>query len=210
MTAIRVVLIDDHALVRHGLAALLATDGRFEVVAEAGDGEAGLEAIGRLQPDVAILDLSMPGVDGLETLRRLRGSSCTTGILVLTMYDEETFIARALAAGADGYLLKHAMDDELFDALVTVAGGRRYLSRTIDPQQIDARCHDPLELTDRELQVLHLIAKGMTTQRVAEALSISPHTATRHRANLMQKLGAHNQVELVRAATARGLIFLKR
>lgn len=207
---VRVALADDHALVRRGLAALLATDGRFEVVAEAGDGEKALAAVQNSRPDVLLLDLSMPRLDGLETLRRLRGSGVRTRILVLSMFDDEQFVAQALSYGANGYLLKHAMDDELFEALEAVLRGGRYVSRAIDIAHVDEIETAHSGLTAREREVLRLIAEGHTTQQVAEILAISPHTATRHRANLMQKLDAHNQVELVRAAVARGLILMPK
>lgn len=207
---VRVALADDHALVRRGLAALLATDGRFEVVAEAGDGEKALAAVQNSRPDVLLLDLSMPRLDGLETLRRLRGSGVRTRILVLSMFDDEQFVAQALSFGANGYLLKHAMDDELFEALEAVLRGGRYVSRAIDIAHVEEIETAHAGLTAREREVLRLIAEGHTTQQVAEILAISPHTATRHRANLMQKLDAHNQVELVRAAVARGLILMPK
>jgi len=204
----RIVLADDHALVRRGLAALLATDGRFVVVAEAGNGEEALAAVHARAPDALLLDLSMPKVDGLETIRRLRARGSRTRVLVLSMYDDAQFVAQALADGADGYLLKHAMDDELFQALEAVLRGERYVSRSIDMEHVEALETAHSQLTAREREVLQLIADGHTTQGVAELLAISPHTATRHRANLMQKLDVHNQVELVRAAVARGLIVM--
>ncbi|HXU33063.1 MAG TPA: response regulator transcription factor [Thermoanaerobaculia bacterium] len=205
-----IVLADDHALVRRGLAALLATDGRFTVVAEAGNGEDALIAVRDTSPDALLLDLSMPRIDGLETLRRLRLTDLRTRVLVLSMYDDAQFVAQALADGADGYLLKHAMDDELFSALEAVLAGQRYVSRSIDFAHVEALETARSSLTAREREVLQLIADGHTTQHVAEILGVSPHTATRHRANLMQKLDAHNQVELVRAAVARGLILMPR
>lgn len=206
----RVVLVDDHALVRRGLAALLSLDGRYSVVAEAGNGDDALVAIRVHDPDVAILDLSMPRLDGLETIRRLRKSGARTRILVLTMFEDEQFAAQALGDGANGYLLKHAMDEELFEALEAVLAGRRYVSPSIDRIRLEAVDASHSDLTAREREVLQLIAGGHTTQEVADILHISPHTATRHRANLMQKLDAHNQVELVRAAVARGLIIMPR
>lgn len=206
----RIILADDHALVRRGLAALLATDGRFQVVAEAGNGEDALAALRETSPNVLLLDLSMPRLDGLETLRRLRSGGSRTRVLVLSMYDDAQFVAQALADGADGYLLKHAMDEELFQALEAVLTGHRYVSRSIDFAHVEALETARSSLTAREREVLQLIADGHTTQHIAEILGVSPHTATRHRANLMQKLDAHNQVELVRAAVARGLILMPR
>lgn len=206
----RILLVDDHALVRRGLAALLHADGRFRVVAEAGSGEAAIAHAAEERPDIVLLDMSMPRMDGLETLRRLRTLPTRPRVLILSMYDEAHFVAQALQEGADGYLLKDAMDDELFHALEAVLRGQRYVATAIDRAQVQAATHHPSQLTSREREVLQLIATGHTTQQVAEQLDISPHTATRHRANLMQKLGVHNQVELLRVASQRGLILLPR
>lgn len=195
---------------RHGLAALLKTEGRFRVVAEAGNGEEALAAVQAHNPEVVILDLSMPKLDGLETVRRLRRGGSRVKILVLTMFEDEQFAAKALGDGANGYLLKAAMDEELFEALDAVLAGKRYISRSIDRERIEAAECIHLDLTAREREVLQLIASGHTTHELADLLNISPHTATRHRANLMQKLDAHNQVELVRAGVARGLIIMPR
>jgi len=203
----QVLLVDDHALVRRGLASLLRSDGRFEVAGEAGNG---LEAISLTQhrpADIIILDLSMPRLNGLETIRRLQKSS-RAAILVLSMHDDEQFVAQALRGGARGYLLKHAMDDELFQALETLVRGGRYVSSSIDMSRVQEHDMTQLDLTAREREVLQLIVDGHTTQQVADILVISPHTATRHRANLMQKLNAHNQVELVRNAAQKGLIIM--
>ncbi|HEY0930996.1 MAG TPA: response regulator transcription factor [Gemmatimonas sp.] len=208
-TRTRVVLVDDHALVRRGLAVLLRLDGRHDVVGEAGSGETAIPLIEAERPDLVILDLNMPGIDGLETLRRLRARGLTTRVLVLSMHDESHLVGQALSAGADGYLLKDSMDDELFFAIESVLRGQRYLAAAIDRAQLQESRLRPVSLTAREREVLQLIANGLTTGAVAEALNISPHTATRHRANLMQKLNVHNQVELVRIAASRGLIVLQ-
>ncbi|MEO1367876.1 MAG: response regulator transcription factor [Acidobacteriota bacterium] len=210
MTRTRVLLVDDHALVRRGLAALLEVDGGYEVVAEAGNGAEALGLITDARPDVVLLDLSMPELDGLETLRRLRSLRPKPKVLVVSMYDDVQFIARALEGGADGYLLKHSLDDELFEALGAVGRGEPYTSRDIDLDKVKWQRLEKSDLTAREREVLRWIAKGLTTHEVAKTLSISPHTATRHRANLMEKLDAHNQVELIRNAVARGLLILPK
>lgn len=210
MAPIRILLVDDHALVRRGMAALLHTDGRFRVVAEAGTGELAIAQAMQERPDVVILDMSMPRMDGLETLRRLRTLPIRPKVLMLSMYDEAHFVAQAMNEGADGYLLKDAMDDELFHALEAVMRGHRYVGSAIDRSKVHAEATNPSQLTTREREVLQLIATGHTTQEAAERLNISPHTATRHRANLMQKLGVHNQVELLRVAAQRGLILMPR
>ncbi len=205
-----VLLVDDHALVRRGMASLLASDGRYEVVAEASNGEMALELIARHKPTLVLLDLSMPKLDGLGTLRRLRKLPRRPRVLVLSMYDDDQFVAQALSDGADGYLLKDAMDDELFEALDAVVAGHRYLASSINQVRLGHVSIQSSDLTAREREVLQLIADGQTTSQAAERLAISPHTATRHRANLMRKLGVHNQAELVRTAVQRGLIILGR
>ncbi|MEZ5285148.1 MAG: response regulator transcription factor [Vicinamibacterales bacterium] len=205
---IRVLLVDDHNLVRRGLASLLSADGRFTVVAEAADGQSALEALQAHPVDLVILDLCMPRMSGLEVIRRMEHAAGPAKLLVLSMYDDEQFVAQALRHGAKGYLLKHAMDDELFRALETVARGGRYVSQAIDLTRSEGLSLTSTELTTREREVLQLIVDGLTTHAVAERLAISVHTATRHRANLMQKLDAHNQVELLRKAAKLGLIIL--
>jgi DNA-binding NarL/FixJ family response regulator len=205
-----VLLVDDHALVRRGMASLLASDGRYQVIAEASNGEMALELIARHKPTLVLLDLSMPKLDGLGTLRRLRKLPRRPRVLVLSMYDDDQFVAQALSDGADGYLLKDAMDDELFEAMDAVVSGHRYLAAAINQVRLDRVSVQSSDLTSREREVLQLIADGQTTSQAAEQLAISPHTATRHRANLMRKLGVHNQAELVRTAVQRGLIILGR
>ncbi len=126
------------------------------------------------------------------------------------MYDDAQFVARAIKAGANGYLLKHAMDEDLFHAVEAVFAGQSFISEAIDQDALREFSIDDGELTSREIEVLHLIADGMTNSEIAEALFISPHTVTRHRANVMKKLGAHNRVELINIASGRGLITLRK
>lgn len=206
----RVVLMDDHNLVRHGVASLLRTDGHYAVVGEACNGEEGLQLLESVPCDVVILDLSMPRLNGLETTRRISRRFPRVKILVLSMYNDEQFVAQTLQDGARGYILKNAMDEELFNALDTILQGGRFLSPSIDLPSIKAREFESAELTVREREVLQLIVEGHTTQEIADMLVISPHTATRHRANLMQKLDAHSQVGLLRVAAARGLIVIPK
>lgn len=204
-----IILVDDHNLVRRGLAALLRTDGRYIIVGEASNGEDALELAETTQADLMILDLGMPRMNGLEVIRRLEKRSPKTKIIVLSMYDDEQFVAEALMNKAKGYILKHAMDDELFSALETVVRGGQYVSSAINLARVQEHLVESPDLTAREREVLQLIADGLTTQELADVLQISPHTATRHRANLMHKLNAHNQIELVRAAAQKGIIILK-
>ena len=210
MRECRILLVDDHNLVRRGLASLLQTEGRYQVVAEASDGEEALRILEETPVDVAILDLSMPRMNGLETIRRITKKFPRIKILVLSMYSDEQFVSQSLRDGAKGYILKHALDEELFQALDAIHKGDQYISATVDVGRVEERARDHLELTIREREVLQLIVDGHTTTEVAEILTISPHTATRHRANLMQKLNAHSQMELVRSAARQGLIILPK
>lgn len=208
---ITVILADDHNIVRRGLAALLQMEGRYQVVCEAQNGEEALQCADQTPAQIMILDLSMPRLNGLEAVRRLRHKHPKLKILVLSMYDDQEFVVQALQDGVNGYILKHSMDDELFEALATISKGQRFVSAGIDLAQIDQQM-EPIAspLTSREHEVLQLIAEGHTTTEIAEIMSISPHTANRHRANILQKMGVRNQMELVRLAVKRGLIILKR
>lgn len=206
----KVLIVDDHAIVRRGIAALLRANGRYDVVAEASDGEEALGILESVEADLVVLDLDMPRLNGLETIRRMNKRLSRTKVLVLSMYDDEQFVAQAFRGGVRGYILKHAMDDEFFKAVETVLRGGRYTSQTINLQIVEQQLLDQADLTSREREVLQLIVDGHTTQQVADILSISPHTATRHRANLMQKLNVHTQMELVRNAVQRGLVMLPK
>jgi DNA-binding NarL/FixJ family response regulator len=209
-----VLLVDDHSLVRRGVAALLRTDGRYTVVGEANNGEEAIQLLAdespHILPDVILLDIAMPRLDGLETMRRIHRQWPRLAVVVLSMHNDEQFVAQALRSGARGYLLKHSMDTELFEALGMVLKGERYVTPTIDMGRVQAQEQDEIELTSREREVLQLVSDGHTTQAVANILNISHHTVTRHRANLMQKLNVHNQMELMRAAISRGLVVASR
>lgn len=203
---LRIILADDHNLVRSGLAAILNQDGRFEVVAEATNGYEAVEKVEMARCDLLIADLAMPRLGGIEMIQMLRTAKVSIKILVLSMYDDTQFVVRAMNAGANGYLLKHAMDDELFRAIEAVMDGETFVSELIDPQALREFSLDENDLTQRELEVLKLISEGLTNPEIAELLVISPNTATRHRANLMRKLNVHNRVELINTAFSRGLI----
>ena len=208
-TVQRIILADDHNVVRRGLAALLTLNGRFTVVAEASNGEELLPLVEQHKPDTIILDLSMPRLNGLETLRRLKRMDCPATLIVLSMYDDEELVVQALHNGADGYILKDSMENELFEALAQVQQGQCYLSKSLNKSILEQLPADfAFELTAREYEVLQLIGAGHTASEIAEIMCISPHTANRHRANLMQKMGVRNQVELVRLAIERNLIIL--
>lgn len=206
----RVILVDDHNLVRSGLAALLNQHGQFEVVAEATDGMEALNKIHRIPCDLLIVDLAMPRLGGIDVITQFRRQNRTTHVLVLSMYDDAQFVARAMKAGANGFLLKHALDEDLFQAIDAVFRGEDFVSQLIDQDALREFTFDDGDLTSREKEVLHLIAEGKTNSEIAEVLSISPHTVTRHRANLMKKLKVHNRVELVSVANQRGLIIMPK
>lgn len=206
----RVILADDHNLVRSGMAALLRQHGGFEVVAEATDGVTVLEEFTRQACDLLIVDLAMPRLGGMAVIEELRRSKGTMKILVLSMYDDAQFVARAMKSGANGYLLKQALDEDLFQAIEAVLSGEQFISESIDQAALTEFTFDDAELTAREKEVLQLIGEGMTNGQIAETLFISPHTVTRHRANLMQKLNVHNRVELVKVASSRGLIIIPK
>lgn len=206
----RVILADDHNLVRSGLAAILTQDGRFEVVAEATNGLEAIERIEKTPCDLVIVDLAMPRLGGIEMIQALRSNQSKAKILVLSMYDEAQFVVRALKAGANGYILKHAMDEELFRAIDTILAGSTFISELIDSAAVSEFTLDDSELTLREVEVLRLIADGLTNPQIAELLDISPNTVTRHRANLMHKLNVHNRVELINAAYHHGFIVISK
>lgn len=214
MTGTTIVLADDHIVVRQGLRALLETEPDFRIVGEAGDGLETVHLVERLQPDVLVLDLMLPGLSGLEVTRLVRQGSPQTRVLILSMYADEAYVMRALKNGAAGYVLKDSSAADLVQAVREVAGGRRYLSpplseRAIEryAQKAESGTEDSYEmLTTREREVLHLAAEGHTIAEIAARLGISPRTAETHRANLMHKLGIHTQTDLVRYALRRGII----
>lgn len=206
----KVVLADDHNLVRSGLAAILVQEGRFQIVAEATNGIEAIDKVESHDCDLVIADLAMPRLGGIEMIQALRARQSKVRILVLSMYDDAQFVVRAMKAGANGYLLKHAMDDELFRAIDCVLAGETFVSEMINQEALRELSFHDEDLTPRELEVLHLIADGMTNPQIAELMNISPNTVTRHRANLMHKLNVHNRVELIHTAFSRGLITIAK
>ncbi|MFP4355097.1 MAG: response regulator [Phycisphaerae bacterium] len=205
-------MADDHAMVCAGLAALVAKDPQIEVVGQCRDGLAVLNQIAAVKPDVLVLDITMPGLNGLDVCREVRRRHPDTVILILTMHDEEQFIANALENGASGYLLKEAAADELASAIHRVAKGELYLGPGI-PQSalrmVGRAAEDPYDLlTTRERQVLQLIAEGKTNRQVAEELDLAVKTVDTHRTRLMRKLNIHDQTSLVKFAIRKGVISL--
>jgi two-component system, NarL family, response regulator NreC len=206
-----IVLADDHHVVRHGLRALLEREQDFSIVGEAADGREVIEVVLRLRPDVLILDLVMPKLQGLEVTQLLTTQTPATRIIVLSMHASEGYVLEALRKGAVAYVLKEATSTELVTAVREVVSGRRYLSPPLSERAISAYVQktatnalDVYEtLTAREREVLRLAAEGYTSTRIAAALSISPRTAETHRANLMRKLALRTQADLIRYALRR-------
>lgn len=210
---IRVLLADDHPLVRSGVRRVLESQSELEIVGEAEDGAAALAKISELAPDVLILDLAMPGTDGLEVLRRAKTIRPELKIVVLTMHASPEYVARAIQLGADGYLLKESAVPELLAAINAVRLGRAFHSPKIQAElanlvrnttPVPARLLD--RLTDRERQVLREIAAGRSTKQVAATLGIGRRTVETHRANLMRKLGLHSVALLTQFAIREGLV----
>lgn len=207
---ITILLVDDHVVVRQGLRALLSAEPDFEVVGEANDGQAAVTAVERLRPQVTLLDLVMPGMNGLEVTRRVANQ---TRVLVLSMHSNEVYVSEALRSGAYGYVLKDSTAEELVCAVRAVASGARHLGHPFSENSIEAYLErssstplDPFDtLTRRELEVLQLAAQGMSAPEIAARLTISPRTVEVHRAHIMSKLGLKSQGELIRYAIVKGL-----
>ncbi|TMH87476.1 MAG: response regulator transcription factor [Betaproteobacteria bacterium] len=208
---VTVLLADDHAVVRDGLRALLET-GDLQVVATAGNGrEAVAEAL-RLRPDIVIMDIAMPELDGVEATRRIVEKCPETRVLILSMYLSAEHIYRALQAGAQGYVLKESAGEEVVEAIRTLRAGKRYLSHRITETVIDDYLREganvsPLDsLSLRERDVLQLVVEGRTNAAIAQALSLSPKTVETYRARIMKKLKVRDTVELVKFSMRHGLI----
>jgi len=215
MQKIRVLVVDDHTIVRDGICALLALAGDIEVVGEAANGREALDMVEELTPDVVLMDIAMPVMGGLEATRRIRREFPGTKVLVLTQYDDKEFVFPVIEAGACGFISKIAASSELIQGIHSVYRGDSFLSPSVakivveDYQQVASMRdrHDPYEqLTDRERDVLKLVAEGYTTQQIADMLIISPKTVEGHKTNLMAKLDIHNRVDLVKYALRKGII----
>ena len=210
MTRIRILLADDHAMVRRGLRLVLEAQPDLEVVAEAGDGAEAVEAGLRGDVDLAVLDVSMPKLTGLQAAAELARRRPQLRMLMLSMHDSEQYLYQALKAGASGYVLKSGADRDLVEACRAAMRGEPFLypaavSRLI--RDVLARAEEPVDpLTPRELQVVKLIAEAHTSEQIAELLVISQRTVDRHRENVLAKLGMRDRVELTRYAIRRGLV----
>lgn len=216
------MLVDDHEMIRSGLKSLLQTEEDFNVVGEASNGAEALEKIADLRPDVVVMDISMPVMDGLETTKRMTRQFPESAVLVLTVHEDKQYFFQMLHAGAKGYVTKEAAADELVAAIRSVADGHVYLlpalarwlledytqlSKQNLPAENDNADTTGLEvLSAREREVLELVAQGNTTPRIAEVLDLSPKTISRHRERIMNKLNMHSTAELVKFAIRTGLV----
>ena len=211
---INIVLADDHPVVRQGLRALLEGEPDFKVIGEAGDVETTVKLVNRTRPAVLVLDLIMKGLNSIEVIRQINNGSPETGVVILSMYDNEAYILESLRAGAKSYVLKGSTSEELMRAIHEVAAGHRYLGLPISERAItafiqksEASDFDLYEtLTAREREVLHMVAQGYTNTEIAAKLFVSPRTVEVHRANMMRKLRLQNHTQLVQYALQRKIV----
>ena len=213
MKPLTVLLVEDHHLVREALRALLSEQGTVEVVGQAKDGLEALEKVPALRPDIVVMDIGMPNLNGLEATRRLCDLPHAPEVIILSQHARQEYVVQALLAGARGYLLKDAVADELTEAIERVFAGETYLSRQLPRDQIEEYVRQgknlpfPLKrLTPREREVLQLVAEGYTNRQIAVKLSISVKTVEKHRFNLMEKLDIRDVAGLVRFAVEHGIV----
>lgn len=214
MSKIRLLLVDDHEIVRAGIRMLFLAEPDMEIVGEAGSGSEAVAAVQQLTPDVVIMDVAMPGMNGIEATRQIKKANPETAVLALTMYEDEQYFFEMLNAGASGYIPKRAAPDDLVSAIRAVSQGNVFLHATLAKFLMKEMVQHPTppsavtteELTPREQEVLTSIAEGYTNREIAEALVISVKTVDRHRENIMQKLSLHSRIELVKYAIEKGLI----
>ena len=211
----RIVLADDHTIMRKGLRVLLERQSDFAVVGEAGNGREAIEMAQQQSPDVVLMDVAMPTMNGIEAAARITAAQPKTAVVILSMHSDEAYILRALKAGARGYLLKDSAENDLIQAVRAVAAGKAFFSPTVSKllaedyvRQVQQRgAEDPYDLlTARERELLQLIAEGKSAKEIAGLLNLSAHTVDTHRANLMQKLNVHSIPELILYAVRTGII----
>jgi DNA-binding NarL/FixJ family response regulator len=215
MGALRILLGDDHTVVRQGLCKILEEQAAWEVIAQASDGRQAVQQTLALMPDVAVLDIAMPLLNGIEATRQIARRAPSVHVLILSMHAEEAYVTQAVQAGAKGYLLKDSADSDLVRGVAAVAAGKSFFSPAAAKVMLDDYLRHLSEkgivnrydaLSEREREVLQLIAEGHSSKEVAEVLSISPATVETHRAHILQKLDVHNTAELVLYAVRRGVI----
>ena len=210
-----VVLVEDHTILRHGLRSLLKASGYVQVVGEAGDGQSAIRCILDTAPDLVLLDLNMPKMDGFSVVLEIKKQQPKTKILALTMHDDDAYILKAFKAGVDGYCLKSSGQDELMSAVTAVLSGKRFISPEISDKVLEGYLEanrtlkeqsDWDSLTQREKEVLKLVAEGYQNKEIAEYLFISPKTVEKHRANIMRKTDLHSASALTAYAIEKGLL----
>ncbi len=213
--SIHILLADDHTILRAGLRMMLNAQPDFEVVGEAQDGRQAIQEAQRLQPDVILMDITMPDMNGIEATRQIKKLLPETKVLILTMHEHDEYVFQALRAGASGYMLKEAADTDLISALRVIQNGQFYLSPTAQSVMVGdylqrVRTGEEKDsyssLTEREREILKLVAEGYTNNKIAERLIISPKTVDTHRTHVMDKLNLHSRAELVKYAMRRGLL----
>jgi two-component system, NarL family, response regulator NreC len=214
VSTLRIVLADDHTIMRNGLRLVLERQ-NFSVVGEASNGREAIEVVDRLKPDMVILDIAMPLLNGIEAAKRITSDHSRTAVLVLSMHSDEAYILKALKAGARGYLLKDSAEADLIQAVRAVSSGKAFFSPAVSKvladdyvRQVQRRgAEDPYDLlTARERELLQLVAELKSTKEIATLLGVSPHTIDTHRGNIMQKLNVHSIPELILYAVRKGII----
>jgi two-component system, NarL family, response regulator NreC len=216
MKRIRIIFADDHAIVRNGLRTLFRSSNEFSIVGEASDGVTAVELASEKKPDVAILDISMPNLSGIEATRMIKQNHPDMKVLILTVHEDEAYVYQVIRAGANGYILKNAEKNEILTAVRTVYANETFFSPGISRLMIDkfisrARAEHqedaqhPSNLSKREQEVLRYISRGLTNREIADKLSLSLNTINTHRANIMQKLNIHDTANLVRYALEKGI-----
>jgi two-component system response regulator NreC len=212
---IRILLADDHTILRAGLKMMLNAQPDMEVVGEAQDGRQAIEEVQKLRPDIVLMDITMPDLNGIEAARQIKRLIPDVKILMLTMHEHDEYVFQALQAGASGYMLKEAADTELITALHVITSGQFYLSPTAQSVVVGdylqkVRTGEERDsyssLTEREREILKLVAEGFTNNQIAERLIISPKTVDTHRTHIMDKLNMHSRAELIKYAMRRGLL----
>jgi DNA-binding NarL/FixJ family response regulator len=205
MSKVRVLLVDDHTVVRRGLRKILESTPEIEVVGEVGDGADAVSVTAKLVPDVVLMDVSLPGLNGIEATRRISKDAPDARVVMLSMHADEQYVRQSIGAGAKGYLLKDSDDQDLVDAVLAVSRGETYFSDTLARAVTAEGGRSPDLLSPRERQVLGLICAGHTNREVAESLGLSVNTVETHRKHIIDKLDLHSTAELVRYAIKHGM-----